>query len=90
VLERADGSSAGLPSKVPHTVVAAGDAFVCEGPAGGGYGDPLEREPAQVLDDVLDGYISAATAERDYAVVITGGNRLDRAATEAARAARRA
>ena len=78
VLARADGSSAGLPSKVPHTVVAAGDAFVCEGPAGGGYGDPLERDAAQVLDDVLDGLISAETAERDYAVVITGGDTLDR------------
>ena len=89
VLARADGSSAGLPSKVPHTVVAAGDAFVCEGPAGGGYGDPLKRDAAQVLDDVLDGLISAETAERDYAVVITGGNTLDEAATEAARAARR-
>ena len=89
VLERADGSSAGLPSKVPHTVVTAGDCFVCEGPAGGGYGDPLERDPAQVLDDVLDGYLSAGTAERDYGVVITGGDTLDRAATEAARAARR-
>ena len=39
---------------------------------------------------MLDGLISASTAERDYAVVITGGNTLDRAATEAARAARRA
>ena len=67
----------------------AGDCFVCEGPAGGGYGDPLERDPDQVLDDVLDGYISAGTAERDYGVVLTEGGALDRAATEAARAARR-
>ena len=89
VLARADGSNATLPSKVPHTVVATGDCFVCEGPAGGGYGDPLERDPAQVLDDVLDGLISAETAERDYAVVIAPGSRLDAAATEAARAARR-
>ncbi len=89
VLERADGSSTDLPSKVPHTAVTAGDCFVCEGPAGGGYGDPLERDPDQVLEDVLDGYISAGTAERDYGVVLTGGGTLDRAATEAARAARR-
>jgi N-methylhydantoinase B len=89
VLARADGSSAALPSKVPHTVVAAGDRFVCEGPAGGGYGDPLERAPAQVLDDVLDGFISAETAERDYGVVIAADNRVDAEATEAVRAARR-
>ena len=89
-LVRADGASTRLPSKVPHTVVAAGDRFVCEGPAGGGYGDPLEREPAQVLDDVLDGYISAESAERDYAVIITSARTVDEAATVAARAARRA
>ncbi len=89
VLARADGSRVELPSKVPHTVVAAGDRFVCEGPAGGGYGDPLEREPDRVLDDVLDGFISAETAERDYGVVIAAGDRVDAAATEATRAARR-
>ena len=72
VLARADGSRTALPSKVPHTVVAAGDRFVCEGPAAGGYGDPLERDPARVLDDVLDGFISAETAERDYGVVNRG------------------
>ena len=88
VLARADGSSAALPSKVPHTVVAAGDRFVCEGPAGGGYGDPLERDPAKVLDDVLDGFISGDAAERDYGVVISADNRVDTGATDAARAAR--
>ena len=55
-----------------------------------GYGDPLERDAAQVLDDVLDGLISAETAERENRVVIAGGDTLDEAATEAARAARRA
>ena len=89
VLARADGTSASLPSKVPHTVVAAGDRFVCQGPAAGGYGDPLERDPARVLDDVLDGLISAETAQRDYGVVIVAGNHVDAAATESTRAARR-
>ena len=90
VLARGDGTSAELPSKVPHTVVAAGDRFVCEGPAGGGYGDPLERDPAQVLDDVLDGFISPETAERDYAVALAAdGRTVDEEATAAARTARR-
>ena len=90
VLVRADGSRAELPSKVPHTAVAAGDRFVCVGPAAGGYGDPLERELAQVLDDVLDGFISAETAERDYGVVIApAGRAVDEEATAAARGARR-
>ena len=89
VLERADGSRSGLPSKVPHTVVTAGDCFVCEGPAGGGYGDPLERDADRVLEDVLDGYLSPETAERDYGVILAAGGRaVDEAATAAARAAR--
>lgn len=39
---------------------------------GGGWGDPLEREPQKVLDDVLDEYVSVEGARRDYGVVLTG------------------
>jgi len=39
---------------------------------GGGWGDPLDRDPQAVLDDVLDEYVSVEGAERDYAVVLTG------------------
>ena len=56
----------------------------CFGPAEEGYSDPLDRDPARVLDDVLDGYISAETAEQDYGVVIATGNRVDEVATVAA------
>ena len=38
----------------------------------GGYGDPLERDPQRVLEDVLDDYVSIEAARRDYGVVITG------------------
>jgi N-methylhydantoinase B len=38
--------------------------------AGGGWGDPLERDPARVLDDVLDEYVSIDGAKADYGVVI--------------------
>jgi N-methylhydantoinase B len=64
--------------------IAAGDRFCCVGPAGGGYGDPLERDPHKVLDDVLDGLISTESAARDYGVVVSAG-RIDTAATEALR-----
>ncbi|RJP71383.1 MAG: hydantoinase B/oxoprolinase family protein [Candidatus Abyssobacteria bacterium SURF_17] len=37
---------------------------------GGGWGDPLERDPAAVLEDVLDEYVSFEGARRDYGVVI--------------------
>ena len=37
---------------------------------GGGWGDPLRRDPQKVLDDVLDEYLSVERAEQDYGVVI--------------------
>ena len=39
---------------------------------GGGWGDPLERDPAKVRDDVLDEYVSREAAEREYGVMLTG------------------
>src|SRR5215475_12716164 len=56
----------------PH---AAGEAFEYRYGGGAGFGDPLDRDPERVRDDVLDEYVSLASAERDYGVVFTG--RLD-------------
>ena len=39
-------------------------------PGGGGYGDPFERDPNAVLEDVLNGYVSIEAAAREYGVVI--------------------
>ncbi|HEX4036063.1 MAG TPA: hydantoinase B/oxoprolinase family protein [Solirubrobacteraceae bacterium] len=39
---------------------------------GGGWGDPFEREPARVMIDVRDGYVSIEGAARDYGVVVLG------------------
>ena len=47
-----------------------GDVISYFSPSGGGYGDPLERNPQQVLDDVLDGFINAGHAKDDYGVVL--------------------
>ena len=80
-LRHATGESESLPSKMPHTSAKAGDSFICIGPAGGGYGDPLERDMRQVLEDVRDGLISIDTARNDYSVVITDALQLDEAAT---------
>jgi N-methylhydantoinase B len=49
---------------------AYGDVISFQQSGAGGYGDPGERDPARVLDDVLDGYVSLAAARRDYGVVI--------------------
>ena len=74
-----------LPSKVPHMNIGTGGRFVCYGPAGGGYGNPLERDPAKVADDVLDEVISVETALRDYGVVVSSRGVVDPAATVKAR-----
>lgn len=49
-----------LPSKLPYRKAAAGDRLRLIGPSGGGYGDPAERDPAAIRDDVLDGYVTEA------------------------------
>jgi N-methylhydantoinase B len=46
-------------------------------PGGGGYGNPFEREPQAVLDDVLNGYVTTEAAEREYGVVIRSSKRPD-------------
>ena len=80
-LARVDGEIQAMPSKVPHTTLNAGDRFVCVGPAGGGYGDPFQRDPTRVLMDVKDGLVSRQSAERDYGVAITKELILDDSAT---------
>jgi N-methylhydantoinase B len=60
---------ANIANAVPH---AAGEAFEYLYGGGGGWGDPLDRDPQRVLDDVLDEYVSLAAAERDYGVVLRG------------------
>jgi N-methylhydantoinase B len=62
---------------------------------GGGWGDPLDRDPEAVLDDVLDEYVSLEGAGRDYGVVLTGSLddltlAVDETATKELRESRRA
>ena len=85
-LVRADGSRERLGSKVDNVRVAEGDRIVFRTAGGGGWGDPLEREPERVRADVRRRLMSAEMAERDYGVVLTGDARdIDFAATEARR-----
>ena len=84
----AGGTTRALPSKVPHMNIAKDGRFVCYGPAGGGYGNPLERDPAKVADDVLDEVISIETALKDYGVVVSAKGAVDEVATTKARAGR--
>ncbi len=77
-----------LPSRYADLPLRPGDTFRLETPGGGGYGNPLERDPQLVVDDVAAGYVSVAAAREHYGVVVRGEERryvLDQEATEAAR-----
>lgn len=76
------------PSKVTNTRCVAGDVVQITIPSGGGYGDPFERDPQAVLDDVLDELVSIEDAERHYGVVIVDGE-LDADATASLRSTSR-
>lgn len=54
-------------SNVP---IVSGDTFTRPSAGGGGYGDPLERDPEAVREDVADGYVSIERALVDYGVAV--------------------
>jgi N-methylhydantoinase B len=68
-IRRKNGEETKLPSKCTVPIYE-GDELVVLTPGGGGYGDPLRRDPERVLRDFLNGFVSAEAAERDYGVAI--------------------
>ena len=80
-----------MRSKEDKRSLKAGDTLRANSPGGGGYGNPLERELDAVERDLNGAYISRATAEQVYGVVIASQSQpaagtpqysLDRAASE--------
>src|SRR5499426_1512694 len=67
-----------------HPVPVATEVIVRTG-GGGGWGDPIERDPMAVRADVQEEFISARSAREHYGVVLTDKLAVDHAATEAAR-----
>ncbi|HEX8445768.1 MAG TPA: hydantoinase B/oxoprolinase family protein [Sphingomonas sp.] len=84
ILERADGTRSIVANKLEQLMVQAGDQlhFITWG--GGGWGDPLDRDPVLVEKEVTQGLVTADGARR-YGVVVG-----DPAATTALRAVMRA
>jgi N-methylhydantoinase B len=75
-----------LPGKLTMTM-KRGEVFRHEQPGPGGFGDPLERDPARVARDVRNEFVSREAARREYGVVFRGeGFEVDEAATAALRA----
>ena len=80
-----------MPAKFSGLRVERGDVMAFYGPSGGGYGDPLDRPAEKVLEDVLDGFYTSEAARSTFGVVVDlEAERVDEAATEAARRALRA
>lgn len=73
-------------SKIHELTLHRGETLTLLMPGGGGYGNPMLRDPEAVLSDYLDGFVSLDAARRDYGVVISN-DQLDLTATEALRAA---
>jgi N-methylhydantoinase B len=72
-------------SKVTDIRIVAGQHVRLETPGGGGFGDPLTRDPLRVARDVDLGYVTAAAAREQYGVVIGKNGAIDAMATAALR-----
>lgn len=55
----------------------SGDMFARPSSGGGGYGDPLKRSTARVLDDVINGYVTPERALKDYGVAVIADDESD-------------
>jgi N-methylhydantoinase B len=75
-----------LSSRQSNASLRAGDVVRIETAIGGGFGDPLERDPALVADDVADEYLPGPEAAREiYGVVLRDDLSVDEDATVALR-----
>lgn len=78
------------PGKASGIALEHGDVVVACTAGGGGYGDPLDREPERVAAHVAAGYLSPAVAAEQYGVILDARGQVDLAATQDRRVALRA
>jgi N-methylhydantoinase B len=72
--------------KISNLPLAKGEVVSFQGGGGGGYGNPLDRDPALVAADVANGYVSLEAARSDYGVSLDPDTlAVDRSATTALR-----
>lgn len=89
VLHHRDGIDEHMPPMFSAPLLP-GDVLEHRMAGGGGWGDPFERDPAAVAEDVIDEKISAVAARDSYAVVLAHDGTVDSDATKALRRSRRA
>ncbi len=89
------GSVEAFAGRIEHlaskdeAVLGPDDALVFYPAGGGGYGDPLDREPEAVAADIAEGRVTRDVAREQYGVVLAGNGGADGDATEIARDAMR-
>jgi len=69
-----EGKEERLGSGFANLPLQEGDILWRPSSGGGGFGDPLKRPPADVLEDVIDEYVSVVRARKDYGVVVEVGD----------------
>ncbi len=84
-LESLDGDLTTVQPKMNNLRQGPTDVHEFRLSAGGGYGDPLLREPQRVQEDVELGYVSREAAAEMYGVVLDNDNKVERAKTDARR-----
>jgi N-methylhydantoinase B len=85
LVHRADGSTEQIAANTSGVELGATDSFELRLPTGGGYGDPLDRDPRRVARDVADGRFGPDDARLVYGVVLDGALGVDVEATDTTR-----
>jgi len=88
LLQHPDGTEERLPAMFSITI-GEGDVYVHRTAGGGGWGEPLARDPVAVAADVANGKVSAEAARERYGVVVDDDAIVDEAATASLRGERR-
>jgi len=57
-------------SMIANFPLKVGQTYTFEAPGGGGWGDPLDRDPGLIQEDVIDRFVSLKSAEEDYGVIV--------------------
>jgi N-methylhydantoinase B len=85
-IEVVRGSETIKGARLPTLALEPGDRVKLITGGGGGFGDPLTRPAGEVVEDVLNGYLTVEEARGNYAVVVSDDGELDQRATNKLRA----